>query len=237
MKSTPSDKVLVALPRALEPITLPAGWSRASEPNGAVTIVGPEGDLRVAFLVCALDGTPEEIARRAWQVVDPGFDFPARQTVQMPGSGGWDGGFQIVYNVPAAQSRSAIAVLRTRGDDAYCTLVLGTKASLSRRMAQIMEVLESWTPEGFSAPSLAGAEPKQWGENESAQMSEFLRAGMAELHRSRCTGGSDLVVRHRYGQVSPARIEPRKTAQREAIASRRCARGAMEAHDENHRQD
>jgi CubicO group peptidase (beta-lactamase class C family) len=171
----------VALPGSLAPIRLPAGWSRASEPSGAVTIVGPEGDLRVAFLVCALDGTPEEIARRAWRVFDPGFDFAVRQTMPIPGSGGWDAGFQISHQVPAAQSRSAVAVLRTRGDSAYCALVLGTKASLNRRMAQIMEVLESWKPEGLSAPDLAGGERQEWGEEQSARMSELLRLGMTEL--------------------------------------------------------
>ena len=182
MESTPSDEIRVALPGSLAPITLPAGWSRASEPGGALTIVGPEGDLRVGFLICALDGTPEEIARGAWRVFDPGFDFPVRQKTQMPGSGGWGAVFQIVYNLPAEQSRSAVAVSRTRGDNAYCALVLGTKASLTRRMAQIMEVLESWKPEGLSAPNLAGAERKEWGEKQSAEMSEFLRVGMAELH-------------------------------------------------------
>jgi len=103
MESTPSEEIRVALPGSLAPISLPAGWSRASEPSGAVTIIGPEGDLRVAFLICALDGTPEEISGRAWRVFDPGFDFPVRQKIQMPGSGGWEAVFQIVHNVPAAQ--------------------------------------------------------------------------------------------------------------------------------------
>jgi hypothetical protein len=181
MEGTPSEKIRVALPGSLAPIKLPAGWSRASELSGAVTIVGPEGDLQVAFLMCALDGAPEEIAYRAWQVFNPGFDFPVLRKIQMPGSGGWDADFQIIHSVPAAQSRSAIAVLRTRGNNAYCTLLLGTKASMNRRMAQIMEVLESWKPEGLSAPNLAGAQRKEWGEEQSAQMTEFLRLGMAEL--------------------------------------------------------
>ena len=83
MESTPSDEIRVALPGSLAPITLPAGWSRASEPGGALTIVGPEGDLRVGFLICALDGTPEEIARGAWRVFDPGFDFHNVLTMEM----------------------------------------------------------------------------------------------------------------------------------------------------------
>ncbi len=181
MESTPSEEIRLALPGSLAPIRLPTGWSRASEPGGAVTIVAPEGDLRVGFVMCALDGTPEEIARHAWRIFDAGFDFPVRQTIQIPGSGGWDAGFQVVHTVPAAQSRSAIAVLRTRGDNAYCVLILGTKASINRRMAQIMEVLEGWKPEGLSAPNLGRAMQTEWGEKQSAQMSEFLRRAMAEL--------------------------------------------------------
>jgi CubicO group peptidase (beta-lactamase class C family) len=181
MESTPPEGIRVNLPGSVAPIRLPAGWSRASEPSGALAIVGPEGDLSVAFVMCALDGTPEEIACRAWQVFDAAFDFPTLRKISIHGSGGWDAGFQIIHRVPAAQSRSAITVLRMLGDHAYSALVLGTKASMNRRMAQIMEVLESWKPEGLSAPNLAGAKRKEWGEKESAQMSEFLRVGMAKL--------------------------------------------------------
>ena len=182
MQTTPSEEIRLILPGSVALIRLPAGWSQASQKTGAVTIIGPEGDLRVAFVVCVLDGTPEEIARRAWRVFDPGFDFPARQKIPMPGSGGWDAIFQIVYNVPAAESRSAVAVLRTLRDRVYVTLILGAKASLSRRMAQIWEVLENWKPGGLSPPNLSGTEPKEWGEKQSAQMSEFLRLGLEALH-------------------------------------------------------
>jgi CubicO group peptidase (beta-lactamase class C family) len=181
LENTPSEEIRVTLPGSLAPSKLPAGWSRSSEPSDAVTIVGPEGDLRVAFLKFALDCTPEEIARRAWLVFDAGFDFPVLQKIPMPGSGGWDATLQIVHNVPAAQSRSAITVLRTQGGNAYCTLILGAKAAMGRRMAQVMEILESWKPEGLSTPNFAGAERKDWGEKESAQMSEFLRLGMVQL--------------------------------------------------------
>jgi CubicO group peptidase (beta-lactamase class C family) len=52
---------------------------------------------------------------------------------------------------------------------------------MSRRMAQIMEVMEGWKPEGLSAPNLAGAKRKEWAEEQSSQMGEFLRFGMAKL--------------------------------------------------------
>ena len=130
MQTTPSEEIRLILPGSVALIRLPAGWSQASQKTGAVTIIGPEGDLRVAFVVCVLDGTPEEIARRAWRVFDPGFDFPARQKIPMPGSGGWDAIFQIVYNVPAAESRSAVLV--RRGESAQKGSVLVPAADLGR---------------------------------------------------------------------------------------------------------
>jgi hypothetical protein len=88
MEWTPSGEIGVALPGSREPIKLPLGWSQASERSDVVTIIGPEGDLRVVFVVCALDGTPEEIACRAWRAFDPAFDFPALRRFRCLGPAG-----------------------------------------------------------------------------------------------------------------------------------------------------
>jgi hypothetical protein len=97
-----SNEVRVDLPGASAPVTLPAGWSATTRPNDVVTIVSPEGDLRVAFLIVPQEGTPEEMAGRAWQAFDGSFDFPVLQKRSMPGANGWDAVFQVVYNVPEA---------------------------------------------------------------------------------------------------------------------------------------
>ncbi|HUJ41511.1 MAG TPA: serine hydrolase domain-containing protein [Candidatus Acidoferrales bacterium] len=146
-----------------------------------MTIIAPEGDLRVAFVIVPLEGTPEEMAARAWQAFDSSFDFPVLQKMPLPGAGGWDAVFQVVYNVPEAQSRIAVAALRILGDKAYCGLISGAKGAVSRRQMQIAEVLQNWKPQGLAEPSLAGSRRRKWGDEQSAGMGEFLRRGTAVL--------------------------------------------------------
>jgi CubicO group peptidase (beta-lactamase class C family) len=146
-----------------------------------LTVVSPEGDLHVAFATGPIAGTPEETATPAWRLFDSSFDFPVLQKVQMPGSSGWDAMFQVVYNLPAAESRSAVAILRTLRDRAYLTLIIGSKGSLSRRGAQISELLENWKPEGLTAKSLVGSQRWTWEQKQSAEMASFLRSAMEQM--------------------------------------------------------
>jgi CubicO group peptidase (beta-lactamase class C family) len=179
----PSPKeVRVNLPGASAPVTLPAGWSLGTEPGDVVTIVAPEGDLRVAFVIVPLDGAPEEMAQRAWRAVDTSFDFPVLQKMQMPGGGGWDAVFQVRYDLPEAQSRVVVAAVRTLGPKAYCGLVSGAKGTCSKRQAQLWEVILNWKPQGLVEPTLAGSQRRKWEEKQSAEMGEFLRRGIAESH-------------------------------------------------------
>jgi len=187
---SPSE-VRVNLPGASAPVTLPAGWSFETQPSDVVTIVSPEGDLRAAFLVAPLEGTPEEIAERAWRALDSSFDLPVLQKRSMPGIGGWDAVFQIFYNVPEAQSRVVVAGLRMLGHKAYCTLASGSKGSIGRRQMQLGDVVLNWKPDDLTQPSLDGSKRRKWEEQQSAEMREFLRRGMAELQ---IPGGAIAVV-------------------------------------------
>ncbi|HEV2388054.1 MAG TPA: serine hydrolase domain-containing protein [Candidatus Acidoferrales bacterium] len=182
MEEPPSDEIRVNLPGAPGPVKLPGGWSLGSEPGDVLTMVSPEGDLRVAFVIVPFEGMPEEMAAAAWRAFDSSFDFPVLQKTPMPGAGGWDAVFQVVYHVPEAQSRVAVAALRILGDKAYCGLIFGAKGAVSRRQMQVAEVLQNWKPDGLAEPSLAGTQRRKWEEKQSAEMGEFLRRGMAELH-------------------------------------------------------
>lgn len=161
---------------------LPGVWSLGPEPGDVVTIIGPEGDLRVAFLIVPFQGKPEEVAAAAWRAFDCDFDFPVLHKISMPGAGGWDAIFQVVYNVPEAQARVAVAALRILGNKAYCGLISGAKGAVSRRQMQAAEVLQNWKPAGLAEPNLAGSQPRKREEKQSAEMGGFLRHGMAELH-------------------------------------------------------
>ncbi len=123
----------------------------------------------------------EEIAGRAWQQVDPGFRYPVLQQAESPSNEGWDRVFQIVYNIPAVESRTAFALVRTLNRLAYITLFDGSKAAASRRMAQVSEILEAWKPAGLSSVNLATRVQPAWGEEQSRQLSEFIRDAMERL--------------------------------------------------------
>jgi CubicO group peptidase (beta-lactamase class C family) len=172
----------VVLPGSSAAVPLLAGWSLGSEPGPIVTVLSPEGDLHVVFATGPAVGTPEEIAAKAWRLFNSSFNFPVLQKAQMPGGSGWDAVFQVVYNIPAAESRSAVAILRTLRDIAYITLIFGAKGSLSRRLAQISELMENWKPEGLSAQSLANSQRRAWEEKQSSEMGSFLRKAMEEMH-------------------------------------------------------
>lgn len=182
MEGPSPNEILVHLPGASAPVRLPAGWSRGTGPGDVATIVSPEGDLCVAFVVVPLEGTPEGMAATAWRAFDRSFDLPVLQKFPMPGFGGWDAIFQIVYNVPEGQSRVAVAAMRTLGKSVYCGLLSGAKGTFSRRQAQVMEVLQNWKPAGLAEPSLARTQRRKWEERQSAEMGEFVRRSMAELH-------------------------------------------------------
>jgi CubicO group peptidase (beta-lactamase class C family) len=182
MEESSPNGIRIVLPGSSAATPLPSGWSLGQEARPLLTVVSPEGDLQVAFATGPIAGTPEETAGSAWRLFDSSFDFPVLQKVQMPGSSGWEAISQIVYSVPAAESRSAVAILRTLRDRAYLTLIFGSKGSLSRRGAQISELLENWKPEGLNAKSLAGSQRRTWEPKQSTEMASFLRSAMEQMH-------------------------------------------------------
>jgi CubicO group peptidase (beta-lactamase class C family) len=173
-----SDHVL--LPNAASPIPLPMGWV-VDEAAGALTLVGPEGDIRVLYAVAPKTGGPAHIAAHAWRMVDDGFDWPLVNHAETASTTGWEAVHEMTYGIPAAHGRCALAVLRTLNERAYVNLVWGTKASLSRRLAQIGEIIEAWRPDGIADVDLVAREPVVWSAKESEALNGFMDAAMQDL--------------------------------------------------------
>jgi CubicO group peptidase (beta-lactamase class C family) len=169
--------VYVAMPDAPLPIALPGGWTVTKE-GDPLTVTGPESDLKMSFLARPIADDIEELIRVAWKEVDPGFDVPVRQKVEMPTRDGWDRAIQIAYDTPESESRIVFAIARLLGSRAYIGLIDGTKAAFSRRLAHISELNNGWKPTGLKEPSLAGISPKKFGENERKAMSDFVAWAM-----------------------------------------------------------
>ena len=166
-------RVSVTMPDAPLPTPLPDGWTVVNL-SDLLTVLGPESDLQLSFLARPVVDDIAELLRRVWREVKPGFDIPILQKVEMPAKDGWNGEIDIAYDTAESESRIVFAIARLLGSRAYITLIDGTKAGFSRRMAQFSELHSGWKPAGLSEPSLAAISPGTFGDDERNAMSRFV---------------------------------------------------------------
>jgi CubicO group peptidase (beta-lactamase class C family) len=157
--------------------SLPAGWTLERAENAATMIV-PEGDLRVTFVEVEMRGTAQETALDAWRKIQPEFSSTAIQQYALPAEEGWDEMFQILYQVPASESRVEVAVVRKLGTRAFVNIITGTTAAMGRRGAQISEVLSGWKPEGLKQTLLNARGAQPWTEQHSRELKNFVVSAM-----------------------------------------------------------
>ena len=160
--------------------TVPDRWT-AEATGGVPTLVGPEGDLRIAFVEVESGGSPQDSALAAWRRIEPGFGSTVRIAVAVPAPDGWDEAYQVMYEVPPSEARVELAFVRRLGGRVFVNLVRGTTAALSRRGAQLTEAFSSWKPAGYRETDLKGKAANPWTEQESAAMRRFLGTAMEAL--------------------------------------------------------
>ena len=136
----------VTLPDALVATRLPDGWTvvRSGDP---LIVMGPESDLQLSFLARPVDDDMASLLRRVWQEVKPGFDLPVLQKVETPAKDGWHGEIVVVYDIPESESRMVFAIIRLLAGRAYITLVDGSRAGFSRRIAQFVAIAAASLPD------------------------------------------------------------------------------------------
>lgn len=173
-------RIIVTMPDAPLPTALPNGWTLVN-PGDLLTVVGPESDLQLSFLSRPAVEDIADLLRRVWREVKPGFNIPILQKVELPAKDGWDGEIDIVYDTSESESRIVFAITRLLGSRVYITLIDGTKAGFSRRIAQFSELHSDWKPEGLKEPSLAGISPRTFGDEERNAMSRFVDWAMGQI--------------------------------------------------------
>lgn len=159
---------------------VPEGWTLENTGN-ARSLTGPEGDLRIDFIEIPAIGSISEIALSAWKSTAPDFDSKVLREVSLPPQSGWDEMHQMVYEVPARESRLELAVVRKLDNRAFVNLVRGSMAAVGRRGAQLNEVVGSWVPPGLTTVSLKGRPAKLWTAALTEEFSEFITVIMAQL--------------------------------------------------------
>lgn len=178
--SNDTENLSITLPDATAASAMPKGWTLASG-SDVLTLVGPEGDLEMSFASILKTGDAEQSAAAAWCLLDPTLVHVLARKTEQPSTGGWDLVTQLVYHTPSAESRVAMAFVRTLGKRAYVNLVTGTLAGFGRREAQIAELLGAWQPEGLKETSLADRTAATWGQKHSDELEHFIRDAMAVM--------------------------------------------------------
>jgi CubicO group peptidase (beta-lactamase class C family) len=170
----------VVMPDSPFPVPLPGGWTIVNE-GDPLTVMGPELDLELSFIARPVVDDITDLLRRVWQEVKPGFSVPLLHKVAMSAKDGWDGEMDVAYDTPESESRIVFAIARLLGSRAYITLIDGTKAGFSRRIAQFSELNTGWKPAGLKEPSLARISPKQFGDEERNAMSSFVDSAVRRI--------------------------------------------------------
>ena len=176
----------MGMPDSMLPVPLPKGWS--IKQDNPLQLACPEGDLALSFLV--YQANVQEAIKRAWPDTDPCPTLRMRQETTSPSSDGWDSATQIFYDSGAGEDDAALLLVRSLGDRQYVNLARCTKAALSRRGAQMSELILAWKPSGLVEPSLAGVVPQQM----SSSLLNALHARVEEAREKLEVPGVAMVV-------------------------------------------
>jgi CubicO group peptidase (beta-lactamase class C family) len=156
-------------------IEVPAGWW-LTEASGIIAIEDPDRQLRAWFLESSEPDGAGAIAD-GWRRVSPGVAHrPARPPENPPPDDGWDAVTRVEYD--AGPDRVVEALARRHRGVTYLALVVGARAAVARRGAQLEGAIASLHPRGLHPESLAGMRPRAI---DAAALDRFIAGAMRRL--------------------------------------------------------
>ena len=135
----------------------------------------------MSFVTVPCEASDADMAAAAWQRLALPLELEVLREQEVPTAEGWGRASQIVYRVRGRDQDLAFALLRMLGGTAFATLTIASRAGFDRRMAQIMQLIQDWRPDGLHAEDLSGRRPKAWDGHASRGLEAFVRHGMDAL--------------------------------------------------------
>lgn len=157
--------------------TASAGW-RVEERPEAITLVGPEGDLRISYVEVADQDRDKAIAA-AWKRVTPELVLEVADAIDLPSRDGWDTHAKISYVTPATEQREVFLVARRKGPTWFIALVDGKHAALDRRSAQMSNAITSLKVKGLEKESFAGKKANRLDAARIGELDRFIEEARA----------------------------------------------------------
>ena len=161
-------------------LKLPDGWSKSK--GSFVTVTAPEKDFNIYFhkekITKEFDFSKSSLA--LWQKVNKNFKYKELQTTNPP-SKDWDRISQIIYQVPAEESKTVLTLMRVKDNLAYINLIESSSSTLNKRAAQMMQILEAWKPKSIKEEDFSKVTAKDFNTIEK-DFEKFLVDAMSDLN-------------------------------------------------------
>lgn len=162
-------------------LNAPSSW-KAKSLDTYLEIIAPEQDVSLYFFERPITKDLNQLTAEAWQSIESQFDLKPSQILELPTTHSWDEARHFVYDTPISESRVMTAMVRTYEGIAYLCLVNATLAGLSRRMAELRLIQESWMPVGFKELSLNNNDVTNWTEEDIFDFEQFISKAMQPLN-------------------------------------------------------
>lgn len=174
-------------------VPIPTNWT-VEEDGNVVTLVDPDGDLRVDIVVIQADDAAEGVLA-AFQATDPVFEADAspidEQTV--PSTPGVDETVVITYDIGETSGNVEQGVGQRVGDQVYVLIFTGSLDAAMRRGSQIQIVASGFTISSLETTDLAQIDALPF---EGAIVEAFEAYVIELLERLEVPGASIAVVQN-----------------------------------------
>lgn len=160
--------------------TAPHGWTLLSQPWGRL-LHPAEQDFRICLVDVGKAANAQEAVAAAWAAQAAPPQHAVRLITPLPGREGWEERAAIDYET-SPNEHLVIQALAFRKAQAWTVLLLrGSEATAEKRAAAISLMAASTRPAGYARENFATREPHRLDAARIAELTSFLRDGMARL--------------------------------------------------------
>lgn len=167
--------------KASPTFTEPKDWSRSDKQN-VITFTAPEDNLTLSLVTVANAVDPESAAKKAWDLLDIGFDRKVKLLTENPSSKGWDKIWSIDYETSPSEELVVYAEPHQFEGQWAVVLLHGDLGTIGKRGAAARAMFGSLTRAGYQGEDLSGRIAKQISPEMLAELLAFVEQA-ADLHQ------------------------------------------------------
>ncbi len=155
----------------------PAGFTLDANAD-RIVLTGPETDLTITIADVAADSAEAAVAV-AWKISRPDFKRPVRLAAPRPSRHGWTDQKLIEYETSPDEKLVIHARVRRNKNVWNVTLLVGSEATVEKRLSALALVRDSLLPPGYTKESFAGKKPHALDAERLSRITNMLERARA----------------------------------------------------------